>query len=86
MTEETVRSIVGPLIASIPPTLAAVAALIAARKVGPKITELHLQINSRMDQLLAASKSAAHAEGVVEGMEGERATVAAAKEEGTVAT
>jgi len=66
MSDETVRLVVVAMIAAIPPTLAALAALIVALKGSQKLTQLHLQINSRMDQLLEVSTSAARAEGRLE--------------------
>jgi len=64
MSDDTFRLVVIAMITAIPPTLAGVAALIVAMRGSQKLTALHLQINSRMDQLLAVSKTAAHAEGV----------------------
>jgi hypothetical protein len=64
MTDETVRLIVIALIASVPPTLAAVAAVIVALRGNAKLADVHLQINSRMDELLRVSNKAARAEGV----------------------
>ena len=52
------------LIAAFSGFLAAVGALIASLKNGQRIQEVHLSINSRMDQLVAVTKAAAHAEGV----------------------
>lgn len=48
---------------SIPPTIAALAALIVAIRNDRKITEIHIGLNGRLSQLLEASKIAAHAEG-----------------------
>lgn len=45
------------LIVAVPPTLAATAALIMAVRAVHKIQEVHIGINSRMDQLVAASKA-----------------------------
>ena len=75
MTDETMRMVIVAMIASIPPTLTAIAALVVAFKGNAKIAGLHLQINSRMDQLLAVAIKAARAEGV----ESERALVEAAR-------
>jgi hypothetical protein len=66
------------LIAATPPTLVALGAIVVAwmgrsqsKKNADQIGVVHLLINNRMDQLLAASKlverSAGHAEGIVEG-------------------
>lgn len=45
------------LIVATPPTLAATAALVMAVRAVHKIQEVHIGINSRMDQLVAASKA-----------------------------
>lgn len=45
-------------------------ALYASWRNGQEIQEIHISINSRMDELLALTKKAAHAEGVIEGEEG----------------
>lgn len=67
------------LLVAIPPTLVALAGLVNSIRNGGKLAQhaatlqaVHLQINSRMDELLAISKRAAHAEGVIEGKEGEK--------------
>lgn len=41
--------------------------LYASWRNGKEIQEIHISINSRMDELLALTKKAAHAEGVIEG-------------------
>ena len=45
------------VIVAIPPTLLAAAALVASIHNGNKIQDVHLSINSRMDQLVEASKA-----------------------------
>jgi hypothetical protein len=45
------------LIVAVPPTIASVAAVIMSIKNGTKIQEVHLGINSRMDELVRASKA-----------------------------
>lgn len=45
------------LIVATPPTILAAAALVASIKTVSKIQEVHVGINSRMDQLVAASKA-----------------------------
>ena len=45
------------VIVAIPPTLLAAAALVASIHNGNKIQDVHLSINSRMDQLVKASKA-----------------------------
>jgi hypothetical protein len=45
------------LVAAVPPTIAALAALIVALKTKAKVADVHLSINSRMDELVAAAKA-----------------------------
>ena len=45
------------LIVAIPPTLLAAGSLVASIKNGARIQDVHLIINSRMDQLVKASKA-----------------------------
>jgi hypothetical protein len=45
------------LIVATPPTILAAAALVASIKTVNKIQEVHVGINSRMDQLVAASNA-----------------------------
>jgi hypothetical protein len=45
------------MIVAIPPTLLGAAALVASIRNGTKIQDVHLSINSRMDQLVKASKA-----------------------------
>ncbi len=52
------------VIASIPPTIAASAALIVALRNHSAVREVHLSVNSRLDELLKTSKAASFAEGV----------------------
>jgi hypothetical protein len=52
-------TIVISVIAAIPPTIAALGAMRAARKANGKIEEVHIQVNHRMDQLLARTGEAA---------------------------
>jgi hypothetical protein len=49
--------------------VASLASLLQARRNGDKLVEIHLQLNSRLDQLLAVTKKDAHAEGKLEGKE-----------------
>ncbi len=60
------------LIASIPPTLAAVAALIVSMRNGRKVEEVHKATNSMKDALVAAALIQGHAEGVKEEREREK--------------
>ena len=60
---------IAELITSIGAIVAAfgsVASILQGRRNSEKIQEVHLSINSRMDQLLESSKLAAHAAGVSE--------------------
>ena len=61
------ESIIIAIIAAIPPTLVALLTLRNSKKNAQAIQEVHLSINSRMDQLLEASKAASNAEGREEG-------------------
>lgn len=60
------------LIVSLPPTLVGLAALITAIKSVNEIRNLHIQINSRMDQLLRVTGAESKAQGKAEGIESER--------------
>ena len=51
-------------IAAIPPTLAALLALVKSIKVEKAVQEVHLSVNSRLDQLLKSTSLASHAEGM----------------------
>lgn len=42
-------------------------AAFAAVRASRKVQEVHLQINSRMDELVKLNKALGHAEGVIEG-------------------
>jgi hypothetical protein len=54
------------LVGALGSLLAAFAAFVASIRNGQKIQEVHLSINSRMDQLLEASSAAARAAGINE--------------------
>jgi hypothetical protein len=60
------------LIASIPPTLVAVGAVILGFVNKSGISGVHLTMNSRMDELLSAARAAAHDAGRREGVESEQ--------------
>jgi len=64
MTDETLRMIIVAAVSAVPPTIAATAAMVVALKSKQQIHELHMQVNSRMDELLRVSMTAARAEGV----------------------
>lgn len=53
----TIISIVIALLTALPPTIVALAALIASIKNSGKIHEVHLSLNSRLSELIIASKS-----------------------------
>lgn len=59
--------IVSAAIATVPPTIFALAALRASKDNGKKVEELHLAVNSRLSQLIEQTQKASHAEGVAEG-------------------
>ncbi len=52
------------VLVALPPTLMGLAAVITSLRNAFKIQEVHGQINSRMDELLALAKKASFAEGV----------------------
>lgn len=64
MTDET--TIVVAFIASVPPTIAALVGLRASRRNGQKVDAIHVQMNSRLDELLAATRISSHAQGVTD--------------------
>lgn len=55
------------LIAGIPPTILALAAFVQGVRNGNQLHDLHLEINSRLTQLLEATAKAAHSEGFAAG-------------------
>jgi len=55
------------IIAAIPPTLVAFLSLKESKKNASAIQEVHLSINSRMDELLKSAKGESKAEGREEG-------------------
>jgi uncharacterized protein (DUF3084 family) len=62
------------LIATLPPTIASVGALALGflnrrelRLSAQKLQDIHLEINSRMTQLLELTRTSSHAEGVRDG-------------------
>jgi hypothetical protein len=64
------------LIREVPNYIAAVGALLAAylaRQAVVQGKELHLTMNSRLSQLIAATAASSHAEGMIEGAKGGRA-------------
>lgn len=55
------------LVSAFPPTLVALLSLLNGRRNSKAIQEVHLSINSRMDQLLKSSKAQSKAEGIEQG-------------------
>lgn len=72
-------------IAAVPPTLTAFVALAVAiinrRNTKKEIQEIHLSVNSRMDQLLKLAEGLARSEGHAEGQEQERSEARDRREE-----
>jgi len=60
-------TVVVAMIVAVPPTLTALAGAILGIINRQKIHEVHGEINSRMEELLALAKKSSHAEGVIEG-------------------
>jgi hypothetical protein len=60
------ESVLSALIAGVPATVTAAAALIVSLKNGRKLEVVHRTTNSRLDQLLELTRTQAHAEGVLE--------------------
>ncbi len=54
------------MIACVPPTITAVASLLASLRNHNSIKQLHKEINGRMGQLLETTKEAAHSAGKIE--------------------
>ena len=54
------------IIASVPPTLASIAALVVSLRNGRKVEEVHKATNSMKDALVAAAKLEGHAQGVAD--------------------
>lgn len=57
------------IVAATPPTLLALAALVTAFRNGRAVKEVHLAVNSRLDDLVKLTRKDAHAEGVKEEQE-----------------
>lgn len=61
------------LIAATPPTVVAILAWLSSRRNGKNIQEIHIALNSRLTELLAATKgeatATAHAAGLKEGQQ-----------------
>ncbi len=62
------EAVVVAAIVAIPPTVAAVAALIVSIRTHSATREVHLSVNSRMDELLRVTKTS----GIAEGRKAER--------------
>lgn len=55
------------LVATVPPTVMALAALVAAIKASHKVENLHVAVNSRLTELLETTRKAAEAKGRLAG-------------------
>ncbi len=62
------------LIVAVPPTLVAVAALVSSLKNSSKLQALHIDLNSRLTQLMEASAKSERAMGHAAGLEEGRQT------------
>lgn len=62
-------AIIVALIAATPPTIMAILAWWQARRSVRAIAEVHLSLNSRLDELVKAEKSVSRTEGIKEGRE-----------------
>ena len=60
------------LIAVVPPTAVALLSVALSIRTHGKLNELHVQINSRMDNWLSEAKAASRSEGRAEGVQEER--------------
>lgn len=69
MLDQTVKV---AIIASMPPTIVALAALITSLFNKKGIHELHISLNSRLSELLNARGAASRSEGIAEGIQSER--------------
>jgi len=72
-------SIIVAIITALPPTLVAILALRNSRQTKVAIEEVHKTVNSRMSELLSATKGESHAEGMTAGKLEEREEVAQRK-------
>lgn len=64
------NTIVVALIAVFPPSVLAGAALITSLRNGKKVDAVHVDVNSRLTELLETTRVASRAEGVLEGRGG----------------
>lgn len=83
MTVDTVGTIIIAAIAATPPTIMALAAFIKAKGASRKIEELHVLVNSRLSELLAATAAANKSEGELKGrkdLQAEQTETLAAKD------
>lgn len=60
------------LIVAVAPTLLALASVVSSFRNSKKLEALHVDVNSRLSQLLAKTEISAHAEGKAEGIAAER--------------
>jgi hypothetical protein len=64
--------VITSVIAAIPPTILALAALRASKDNGKKVQELHVLVNSRLTQLLELTAKSSRAEGAADQANRER--------------
>ncbi len=63
------------ILTAVPPTLVAIAALIASVKNASKIDNLHVIVNSRLSELLVSTKEVGDAKAALAGAEGKAAGI-----------
>lgn len=61
----TLDQFIIPILTAIPPTIAAIAALVVSVRNGKKTDDIHLQLNSRLDKFLDEIREAEFAKGVL---------------------
>lgn len=74
MSDQVIIALSTAILAALPPTIVALAAVIAARRAAAsgavnsqKLDAVHVSVNGRLTQLLEESKAAARAEGFTAG-------------------
>jgi hypothetical protein len=70
------ESVIIAMIATIPPTITAIASLLASLRNAESIRRLHTDINGRMGQLLETTTKAAHSAGKLEQAAEDKVTAA----------
>lgn len=64
--------VIGHILTIAVPTTTALLALLNSKANTAKIQDIHLSINSRLDQLMVAEKALSHTQGVTEGRDQKR--------------